>query len=103
MTCLKEIRESLGLTQEALAGLTRTVPTRAIRRAEAGQTIPYPLVKQILEALNVLLLEASRPGIGPILLTSWSPNARFATRYTIRTESGKSGPGSHAYYWQARV
>lgn len=63
MTCLKEIRESLGLSQEELARRTRTVPTRAIRRAEEGKTIPYPMVKQILEALNVLLLEAGRPPI----------------------------------------
>jgi len=63
MTCLKEIRESFELSQEELAGLTRTVPTRMIRRAEEGKTIPYPMVKQILETLNVLLLEAGRPPI----------------------------------------
>ena len=62
-TRLEEIRESLGLSQEELAGLTHTVTTRAIRQAEAGQIIPYPLIEQILETLNVLLLEAGRPTI----------------------------------------
>jgi hypothetical protein len=48
MTCLKEIWESLGLSREELAGLTRTVTSRAIRRAEERNIIPYPQVKQIL-------------------------------------------------------
>lgn len=74
ITRLEEIRESLGLSQEELAGLTCTVTTRAIRQAEAGHIIPYPMIKQILEVLNVLLFprnaqRALRHALPPMLFS----------------------------------
>ena len=63
MNRLKEIRESLGVSQEGLARRTRSITTRTVRNAEDGNRVTYDTATQIVEALNGLLTEAGKPQI----------------------------------------
>lgn len=60
ITWLKQIRESLGVSQEGLARRTRSITTRTVRNAEDGNRVTNDTAMQIVEALNVLLTEAGR-------------------------------------------
>jgi transcriptional regulator with XRE-family HTH domain len=59
-TNLKQLRESLGLSQEGLARRTRSISSRTIRNAEAGQRVTFETARQILEALNAIHAEVGR-------------------------------------------
>jgi transcriptional regulator with XRE-family HTH domain len=62
-TKLREIREDLGVTQEAVARRTR-LGLRTYVRAEDGQRVTYGTAVQILNAINGLLSEAGKPEVG---------------------------------------
>lgn len=52
-TKLRQIRESMGLTQEALARRTRSINLRTYIRAESGKTgVKYNTAQEILDAIN---------------------------------------------------
>lgn len=59
-TGLKQIRESLGLSQEGLARRTRSISARTIRNAESGQRVTFETARQILEAINAIHAEVGR-------------------------------------------
>lgn len=63
MNQLKQIRESLGVSQEGLARRTRSITTRTVRNAEDGKRVTNDTATQILEAINALLTENSRSTI----------------------------------------
>ncbi len=60
---LKDIRDSLGISQEGVARRTRSITTRTVRNAEEGKRVTYDTATQILEVINSLLLEAGKPTI----------------------------------------
>lgn len=60
-TNLKQLRESLGLSQEGLARRTRSISARTIRNAESGQRVTFETARQILEAINSIHSEVGRP------------------------------------------
>lgn len=62
-TRLKQIRESLGLSQEGLARRTRGLSSRTIRNAETGQRVTFDTARQILEAINDIHTEVGRPTV----------------------------------------
>lgn len=62
-TNLKQLRESLGLSQEGLARRTRSISARTIRNAESGQRITFETARQILEALNDIHSEVGRAAV----------------------------------------
>ena len=62
-TQLRQIRESLGATQEAVARRTRSLGLRTYIRAESGNRVTYDTATQILEAINSLLTEAGKPTV----------------------------------------
>lgn len=57
---LREIRESIGLSQEGLARRTRGLSSRTIRNAETGQRVTFDTAIQILEAINSALSDAGK-------------------------------------------
>ena len=60
-TKLKQLRESLGVTQEAVAKRLPTVNLRTYIRAEGGRTsVRYNTAQEILTVMNDLLREAGR-------------------------------------------
>jgi transcriptional regulator with XRE-family HTH domain len=60
-TRLRELRESLGVTQEQFARRARSLNLRTYIRAEQGrQSVKYDTAQQILETMNDLLREAGR-------------------------------------------
>ena len=60
-TGLKRIRESLGVSQEAVAKRMPNVKLRTYIRAEVGKTsVRYTTAQEILNAINNLLQEAGR-------------------------------------------
>ena len=59
-TSLKEIRLSLGASQEGVARRTRSVSMGTVRNAESGKRVTYDTATQILEAINSMLEEAGR-------------------------------------------
>jgi transcriptional regulator with XRE-family HTH domain len=61
-TGLRQIREQLGATQEAVARRTR-LGLRTYIRAEGGNRVTYDTARQILEAINGLLEEAKQPPV----------------------------------------
>jgi transcriptional regulator with XRE-family HTH domain len=61
---LRQIRESLGVTQETVARRTR-IGLRTYIRAEGGGRVTHGTATQILNAINELLAEAGR---GPVTL-----------------------------------
>ena len=63
MNQLKQIRESLGVSQEGLARRTRSITTRTVRNAEDGNRVTNDTATQIVDALNGLLAENGRPEI----------------------------------------
>ncbi len=63
MNRLKQIRESLGVSQEGLARRTRSITTRTVRNAEDGNRVTNDTATQIVDALNGLLAENGRPEI----------------------------------------
>ncbi len=62
-TNLRKIRESLGTTQEGVARRTRSIGLRTYIRAESGKRVTYDTASQILDALNEILSEASKPTV----------------------------------------
>jgi predicted transcriptional regulator len=61
VTSLKQIRDSLGATQEQIARRTQSVNLRTYVRAEQGKTsVRYDTAQQILTAINGLLADAGR-------------------------------------------
>jgi|SRR5258707_6421927 hypothetical protein len=62
-TKLKQIRESLGATQEGVTRRTRSLAVRTYVRAEDGERVTYGTAKQILDAVNELLEEQGRPPV----------------------------------------
>ncbi len=60
---LREIRESIGLSQEGVARRTRGLSSRTIRNAETGQRVTFDTAIQILEAMNSALSEAGKAPI----------------------------------------
>jgi transcriptional regulator with XRE-family HTH domain len=62
-TKLRQIRDSLGVTQEAVSRRTRGIGLRTYIRAESGNRVTYDTANQILEAINSLLAEANRPPV----------------------------------------
>ncbi len=63
ITQMRQIRESLVVSQEGLARRTRSITTRTVRNAEDGKRVTNDTATQILEAINVLLAEKNRPTI----------------------------------------
>jgi transcriptional regulator with XRE-family HTH domain len=63
-TKLREIRESINATQEQIVRRTRSLSVRTYVRAEDGQRVTYGTAKQILDAVNSLLVESGKPTIG---------------------------------------
>ena len=59
-TRLKEIRLSLGASQEGVARRTRSVSSGTVKNAENGKRITFDTATQILEAINTMLEEAGR-------------------------------------------
>ena len=59
-TPLKEIRLSLGASQEGVARRTRSVSMGTVGNAESGKRVTYDTATQILEAINSMLEEAGR-------------------------------------------
>jgi hypothetical protein len=62
-TNLRKIRESLGTTQEGFARRTRSIGLRTYIRAENGKRVTYDTASQILDAINEILSEASKPTV----------------------------------------
>jgi transcriptional regulator with XRE-family HTH domain len=63
-TKLKQIRESLGVSQDTVARRTRSINLRTYVRAENAETsVRHDTAQQILEAINGLLREAHRPEV----------------------------------------
>jgi len=62
-TGLKQIRQSLGVSQEGVARRTRSVSTGTVKNAESGRRVTYDTATQILEAMNALLVEAGKEPI----------------------------------------
>ena len=62
-TSLKQLRESLGLSQEGLARRTRSISARTIRNAKSGQRVTFETARQILEAINNIHSEVGRPAV----------------------------------------
>ncbi len=62
-TPLKQLRLDLGVSQEGVARRTRSVSTGTVKNAETGKRVTYDTANQILDAVNVILTEASRPTI----------------------------------------
>ncbi len=62
-TQLRQIRESIGATQEMVARRTRKVGLRTYIRAEQGNRVTYDTATQILEAINSLLTETDKPTV----------------------------------------
>ena len=60
---LRAIRERLGVSQEGLARRTRSLTTRTVANAERGKRVTYESATQILEVINELLAEASKPPV----------------------------------------
>ena len=60
-TKLRQIRESIGMTQEAVARRASSIGLRTYIRAESGNPVRHATANQILEAINSLLLEADKP------------------------------------------
>jgi predicted transcriptional regulator len=60
---LRKIRESLGTTQEGVARRTRGIGLRTYIRAESGKRVTYETAYQILDAINEILSEASKPTV----------------------------------------
>lgn len=61
-TKLRQIRDSLGATQEQVARRT-SLGLRTYVRAEDGNRVTYRTANQILKAINDLLTEAGKPSI----------------------------------------
>jgi DNA-binding transcriptional regulator YiaG len=59
-TKLKQIRLSLGVSQEGVARRTRSVSTGTVKNAENGRRVTFDTATQILEAINSILAEAGR-------------------------------------------
>jgi DNA-binding transcriptional regulator YiaG len=59
-TALRQIRQSLGVSQETLARRTRSVSLGTVKNAEVGKPIRYGNAQQLLTAINALLQEAGR-------------------------------------------
>ena len=62
-TSLREIRSSLGLTQEDVVRRTKDVKLRTYVRAEGGERVRYSTASEILNVVNELLVEAGRPTV----------------------------------------
>ena len=62
-TPLKEIRNSLGVSQEGLARRTESVSTGTVKNAESGKRVTYDKATQIHKAVNSLLLEKGQPQV----------------------------------------
>lgn len=62
-TKLRQIRESLGATQEQVVRRTRSLSIRTYVRAEDGEAVTNRTATQILDAINQLLKEDNRPEI----------------------------------------
>ncbi|HEY7416944.1 MAG TPA: hypothetical protein VH593_17290 [Ktedonobacteraceae bacterium] len=59
-TSLRQIRDSLGVTQEIVARRTH-LGLRTYIRAEGGGRVTHDTATQILDAINELLAEAGKP------------------------------------------
>jgi transcriptional regulator with XRE-family HTH domain len=61
-TKLRQIRESLGVSQDALVRKCRSIPVRTYVRIEQGKSAArYDTAMQILDAINALLAEQGKP------------------------------------------
>ena len=59
-TTLKQVRLSLGVTQEQVLRRTRSVSLSTLKNAESGKRVTFENAMQILEAINALLADAGR-------------------------------------------
>lgn len=65
-TKLRQIREGMGVTQEALARRTRSINLRTYIRAEKGESsVKYGTAKEILDAINEI---RASEGVAPLAL-----------------------------------
>ena len=62
-TNLKQIREGLKVTQEDVARRKDDIGLRTYVRAEGGGRVTYGTAMKILEAINELLAEQSKPPV----------------------------------------
>ncbi len=63
-TKLKQIRESLGISQDALARRTRSISVSTVVRLERGaHAARYDTAMQILDAINAVLQEQGKSKI----------------------------------------
>jgi predicted transcriptional regulator len=61
-TKLRQIRESLGVSQDVLVRRTRSIPVRTYTRIETGKSAArYDTAMQILDAINAILDEQGKP------------------------------------------
>ena len=59
-TKLRQLRDELGVTQEAISRKTRSIGLRTYIRAESGSRVTYDTATQILEAVNSILEETGK-------------------------------------------
>lgn len=59
----REIRESLYASREDVVRRTKSVSLSTIRNVELGKPVRRDTARQLLEAVNVLLMEAGKPTI----------------------------------------
>lgn len=62
-TGLRQIRQSLNISQELLARRTRSVGIGTVRNAEFGKRVTHDTATQLFEAVNTLLVENGREPI----------------------------------------
>lgn len=63
-TKLRQIRRSLGVSQDALVRRTRSIPVRTYARIETGKSAArYDTAMQILDAINAILEEQGKSKI----------------------------------------
>lgn len=62
-TTLKQLRASLGVTQEQVLRRTRSVSLSTLKNAESGKRVTHGNAQQILDAINELLRDAGRPPV----------------------------------------
>lgn len=59
-TSLRQIREGIPATREAVIRKTRSVSIGTIRNAEKGKRVTNDTAQQLLEAVNALLTDAGK-------------------------------------------
>lgn len=62
-TQFRQIRESLYVSREDVARRTKSVSIGTVRNAELGRPVRRRTARQLLDAINALLIEAKQPTV----------------------------------------